>query len=174
MRVGPSSSKTASQNAARREQAARFIASAIRADRWDVRSLGTTLALPYLASGRISAYVVFWASAIHTGVGSLLVTEAGGTLSDIDGRSWTIRSDSVVGSANSALHQELLDLARSASGPRSESPPVCMGKQVPARDHSVVSDARTNRLARVRPCTRAQPIRARPFVFPAHRPGRGP
>lgn len=103
-------------SAARREHAARFTASAIRADRWDFRSLGTTLALSYLASGRISAYVVFWASAIHTGAGGLLVTEAGGTLSDIDGRSWTIRSDSVVGSANPALHQELLELARSASG----------------------------------------------------------
>jgi myo-inositol-1(or 4)-monophosphatase len=99
-------------SAARREHAAQFTASAIRADRWDFRALGTTLALPYLAAGRISAYVVFWASAIHTGAGSLLVTEAGGTLSDIDGRPWTIYSDSVVGSANSELHQELLDLAR--------------------------------------------------------------
>lgn len=43
----------------RRERAARFTAAAIRADRWDFRSLGTTLALPYLAAGRISAYVVF-------------------------------------------------------------------------------------------------------------------
>jgi myo-inositol-1(or 4)-monophosphatase len=77
--------------------------------------LGTTLAFAYVAAGRISAYVVFLASAIHTGAGSLLVTEAGGTLSDIDGRPWTIDSDSVVVSATPALHQELLDLARSAS-----------------------------------------------------------
>ncbi len=101
---------------ARREHAAQFTAAAIRADRWDFRSLGTTLALSYLAAGRISAYVVFWASAIHTGAGSLLVTEAGGILSDIDGRPWTIHSDSVVASANPGLHHELLDLARSASG----------------------------------------------------------
>lgn len=100
---------------ARRERAAQFTAGAIRADRWHVRSLGTTLALSYLAAGRISAYVLFWASAIHTGAGTLLVTEAGGTLSDIDGRPWTIHSDSVVVSATPHLHQELLDLARSAS-----------------------------------------------------------
>jgi len=99
----------------RRERAAQFTAGAIRADRWHVRSLGTTLALSYLAAGRISAYVLFWASAIHTGPGTLLVTEAGGTLSDIDGRPWTIHSDSVVVSATPHLHQELLDLARSAS-----------------------------------------------------------
>lgn len=104
-------------SAARREHAAQFTASAIRADRWDFRSLGTTLALSYLAAGRVSAYVVFWASAIHTAAGSLLVTEAGGTLSDIDGGPWTVHSDSIVGSANPDLHQELLDLVRSCSLP---------------------------------------------------------
>src|SRR5207249_2349991 len=40
---------------ARRERAAHLTAAAIRADRWHVRSLGTTLALSYLAAGRISA-----------------------------------------------------------------------------------------------------------------------
>jgi len=33
-------------------------------------------------------------------------------VSDIDGRPWTIRSDSLVASANAALHEELLDLGR--------------------------------------------------------------
>lgn len=98
---------------ARREHAAQFTAAAMRADRWDFRSLGTTVALQYLAAGRISAYVVFRVSAIHAGAGSLLVTEAGGTLSDIDGRAWTIRSDSVVASATPDLHQEMLDLTKS-------------------------------------------------------------
>jgi len=96
----------------RREQAAQFAAAAIRSDRWDCRSLGSTLASPYVASGRIAAYVVFSVSAIHTGAGSLLVTEAGGIVSDIDGLSWTIGSDSLVGSANRHLHDELLDLVR--------------------------------------------------------------
>lgn len=99
----------------RRERAAQFTAAALRADRWDFRSLGTTLASPYLAAGRIAAYVVFWVSAIHAGAGSLLVTEAGGTVSDIDGRPWTLRSDSLVGSASRRLHEALLDLARAAS-----------------------------------------------------------
>jgi fructose-1,6-bisphosphatase/inositol monophosphatase family enzyme len=53
----------------------------------------------------------------HAGAGSLLVTEAGGTLSDLDGRPWTIRSDALVGSANPDLHEELLDLARSLDLP---------------------------------------------------------
>src|SRR6266508_2813448 len=115
---------------ARREHAAQFTAGAIRADRWDVRSLGTTLALPYLAAGQISAYVVFWVSAIHAGAGSLLVTEAGGTLSDIDGHPWTIHSDSVVASATPDLHRELLDLIRASLIPlRTSAPPspLCGG-----------------------------------------------
>jgi myo-inositol-1(or 4)-monophosphatase len=97
---------------ARREHAARFTAATIRADRWDFRSLGTTLALLYLAAGRVSAYVVFWVSAIHAGAGSLLVTEAGGTLSDVDGQPWTIHSDSLVAGATADLHRELLDLTQ--------------------------------------------------------------
>jgi len=102
---------------ARREHAARFVAAAIRADRWDIRSLGTTLAMPYLTAGRISAYVVFRASAIHTAAGSLLVTEAGGTVSDIDGRPWCVHSDSLIGSATPRLLEELLGLARAAREP---------------------------------------------------------
>lgn len=96
----------------RRERAARFTAAAIRADRWDVRSLGTTLSSPYVAAGRVAAYVVFLVSALHAGAGTLLITEAGGVVSDIDGRPWTIESDSLVGSANRPLHDELIDLTR--------------------------------------------------------------
>ena len=99
----------------RRERAARFTAAAICADRWDFRSLGTTLASPYVAAGRIAAYVVFWVSALHAGAGSLLITEAGGAVSDIDGRPWTIDSDSLVGSANERVHEELLRLCASTS-----------------------------------------------------------
>ena len=101
----------------RREHAARFVAGAIRADRWDLRALGTTLSLPYVAAGRVAAYVLFSTSAVHAGAGSLLVTEAGGVLSDLDGRPWTIQSDSIVASADPRLHRELLDLARAAVTP---------------------------------------------------------
>jgi myo-inositol-1(or 4)-monophosphatase len=96
---------------ARRAQAASFCAASVRADRWDFRSLGTTLSLPYLAAGRIAAYVLFSISAVHGAAGSLLVTEAGGVLSDIDGHPWTIASTTMLASANHALHNDLLELA---------------------------------------------------------------
>ena len=96
---------------ARREQAARFTAAAIRADRWDLRAFSTTLALAYVAGGRIAAYVLFWTSAVHAAAGSLLAAEAGALVSDIEGRPWSLVSDSIVASANPELHQDLLDLA---------------------------------------------------------------
>ena len=100
-----------------RQHAARFVAGAILADRWDLRALGTTLSLSYVAAGRVAAYVLFSISAVHAGAGSLLVTEAGGVLSDIDGRPWTIQSDSIVASADPSLHRELLELGRAAAAP---------------------------------------------------------
>ena len=54
--------------------------------------------------------MVFWVTAIHSAAGSLLITEAGGTVSDLDGRPWTIGSDSFVGAASPRLHADVLEL----------------------------------------------------------------
>jgi myo-inositol-1(or 4)-monophosphatase len=104
----------------RRAQAAAFSAAIIKANRWDFRSLGTTLSLPYLAAGRIAAYVLFSISAVHSAAGSLLVTEAGGVLSDIGGQPWTIDSSTMLASADQALHNDLLELATNARSRRQE------------------------------------------------------
>lgn len=100
---------------AMREHAARFTAEAIRADRWHFRSLGTSLGLPYVAAGQISAYVLFWSSALHIGAGVLLASEAGASVTELDGRPWTIRSATLLASANENLHADLLELARSTA-----------------------------------------------------------
>lgn len=101
----------------RREEAASFAARAIRADRWDFRSLGTTLSLPYVAAGRISAYVLFEASALHTAAGTLLVTEAGGTVTQVDGAPWTLASSSLVAGADERLHGDLIEMISSRTAP---------------------------------------------------------
>jgi myo-inositol-1(or 4)-monophosphatase len=95
----------------RRDRAANAVAGAIRAFRWDIRALSTTLALAYVATGQVSAYVLFWTSALHAGAGSLLAKEAGAVVSDVDGNPWTLESDSIVASATADLHQDLLALA---------------------------------------------------------------
>ncbi len=58
---------------------------------------------------------MFVVTSTHTAAGRLLVAEAGGTVSEVDARPWTLRSDSIVASATGALHGELLQLARSTS-----------------------------------------------------------
>ena len=59
------------------------------------------------------------ASALHAGAGTLLATEAGATLSDVDGTPWTIQSDSILVAAGPDLHRDLLAFVRSASNPAS-------------------------------------------------------
>ena len=99
-----------------RDHAARFAHHAIRSDQWDIRNLSSTLSSAYVAAGRMAAYVLFSGSALHTGAGTLLVAEAGGTVSDIDGDPWVVRSDSLLASANPELHAELLDMAQATAG----------------------------------------------------------
>ncbi|MBO0835845.1 MAG: inositol monophosphatase [Actinobacteria bacterium] len=96
----------------RRERAARGTAAAIRADKWDLRALSTTLSLPYVAASRVAGYLAFRAPALHTAAGSLLAAEAGATVSDIDAHPWTTSSDSIIAAANPSLHRELLAIAQ--------------------------------------------------------------
>ena len=96
---------------AARSSAARSAAAAIAADRWDFRSLGTSLSLAYLAAGRLAGCVMFAAPALHVAAGVLLASEAGATVTDVAGLPWTPNSDSLVAAAGSELHQELLDIA---------------------------------------------------------------
>lgn len=99
----------------RRERAAAVTGRVLRADRWDLRSLGTTLSLPYFARGRVAAYLAFDLTAIHGAAGVLLATEAGATVSDIDGAPWSLASDSLLASATPHLHQEILTLVAGVS-----------------------------------------------------------
>jgi myo-inositol-1(or 4)-monophosphatase len=94
-----------------RSSSGRSAAAAIGADRWDFRSLGTSLSLAYLAAGRLAGCVMFAAPALHVAAGVLLASEAGATVTDVAGLPWTPNSDSLVAAAGSELHQELLDIA---------------------------------------------------------------
>jgi myo-inositol-1(or 4)-monophosphatase len=95
-----------------RERAALLVAAVIRADRWDFRSLGTTLAFAYLAAGRISAYVLPSGTAdVHRAAGTLLVREAGGVLCELDGSPWKLGSSSLIAAATPEVRDKLVALA---------------------------------------------------------------
>jgi myo-inositol-1(or 4)-monophosphatase len=97
-----------------RAHAARFVGGVTREDRWDLRNLGSSLSLPYVAGGRVAAYVLFAAPTLHIGAGAMLVVEAGGTISEIGGGPWSVASDSLIAAADPALQRDLVELARAA------------------------------------------------------------
>jgi myo-inositol-1(or 4)-monophosphatase len=94
----------------RRERAAEFFAAVVRANRWDLHALSSTISAAYVAAGRVSAYACFYVTPVHTTAGVLLAREAGATVTDIDGAPWTLASDSLLISADPPLHADLLAL----------------------------------------------------------------
>jgi myo-inositol-1(or 4)-monophosphatase len=107
---------------ARREHAARYLEAAVCEDRWDLRALGTSLSLAHVAAGRLAGYVLFWSTPIHCAAGVLLASEAGATVSQVDGWPWTLESDWLVVSAAPEVHRELLRLARSVADGATQVP----------------------------------------------------
>jgi myo-inositol-1(or 4)-monophosphatase len=103
--------EAARSKGARRARAAGFISALIEADRWDFRSLGSTQSLGYVAAGKLAAWAIFATdSAVHCAAGTLLVTEAGGVVTDLAGRPWTTGADCCLAAADAGLHAELLAL----------------------------------------------------------------
>jgi myo-inositol-1(or 4)-monophosphatase len=94
----------------RRDRAAAFFAAVVRANRWDLHALSSTISAAYLAAGRVSAYACFYVTAVHITAGVLLAVEAGATVTDVDGQPWTLGSDSLLAAADADLHAELLAL----------------------------------------------------------------
>ena len=94
----------------RREAAADFFAAVVRANRWDLHALSSTISAAYAAAGRVSAYACFYVTAIHTTAGVLLARESGATVTDVEGAPWTLASDSLLIAATAELHADLLAL----------------------------------------------------------------
>jgi myo-inositol-1(or 4)-monophosphatase len=94
----------------RREAAAEFFAAVVRANRWDLHALSSTISAAYVAAGRVSAYACFFVTSVHTAAGVCLATEAGAVVSEVDGAPWTLESDSLLLAADAALHADLLAL----------------------------------------------------------------
>jgi len=71
------------------------------------RGGSAALDLAYVAAGRLDGYWEFWLNPWDWAAGVLLVTEAGGTVTDVAGQPWRLDSSSMV-ATNGHLHQELL------------------------------------------------------------------
>lgn len=101
----------------RRDGAARYLAEMVRADRWDIRSFGSTLSLAFLATGRVAACVFLAAPTLHVAAGVVLARQAGATVTDLAGRPWTLGSGSLIAASGADIAAQLSAVAQ-ATGAR--------------------------------------------------------
>jgi myo-inositol-1(or 4)-monophosphatase len=90
-----------------------FAIDALERRRWDVRALSSTLALEYVATGRLGGAVYAPLGApLHFAAGVLLAREAGATATDHRGAEWTLDSPILIVAASPELQKELQLLAK--------------------------------------------------------------
>lgn len=78
-----------------------------------VRSLGAAaLEICYVACGRVSAFIQYQLSPWDYGAAALMVTEAGGRITQMDGSPLNIRRKSSILATNGLLHDEILRLLK--------------------------------------------------------------
>ena len=95
---------------ARYERNMRYFDAASRMTQGVRRDGSAALNLAYVASGRFD---VFWEFDLHqwdTAAGALLVREAGGRVTTIEGKDWSLESESVLASNGGSVHREAVDL----------------------------------------------------------------
>lgn len=69
------------------------------------------LEMAYLAAGRVESLYIPGVKSWDVAAGALLVTEAGGRVSDFSGQDWTIRSGNIIAS-NGKIHSEIVRIAK--------------------------------------------------------------
>ena len=74
----------------------------------DCRQLGSaSMELAYVASGRVESIMIPGAHSWDVAAGALLVREAGGKVTDFEGKKWTLKSKDILAS-NGTTHKEIL------------------------------------------------------------------
>lgn len=74
-----------------------------------IASYATSLAFTYTALGKIDAYIVPRTRIWDVSAPNFLVLQAGGVISQLDGKPWSVQSENVLGARDSRLHKKLLD-----------------------------------------------------------------
>lgn len=78
----------------------------------DCRQLGSaSLELSYVACGRVESIMIPGVNSYDVAAGMLLVREAGGKVTDFEGKKWTLKSDNILAS-NGKIHRELVKITR--------------------------------------------------------------
>ncbi|HWF57271.1 MAG TPA: inositol monophosphatase [Candidatus Dormibacteraeota bacterium] len=99
------------------------MAAAVADGQWELRTLGSTIDLAYVAAGRVAgAWHPNTSAPLHFAAGALVASEAGALVTDEDGRPWTPRSHSLVAAATPKVHTAMLALV--AARPLEQSEPT--------------------------------------------------
>lgn len=92
------------------------IAGVLHNGTWELRTLGSTVHLAYLAAGRVAGV---WhpntSASLHFAAGALVASEAGAQVTDEEGRPWTLQSTSLVAAATRDVHAAMLAFVAAVS-----------------------------------------------------------
>lgn len=92
------------------ERHEKLIANLLRNKKYYLSAFNTSLPFPYVALGRIDAYASGYNKIWDVAAANFLIMQAGGIVTEIDGNSWTLTSDSVLAALDKKLHSELLSV----------------------------------------------------------------
>lgn len=76
-------------------------------------SFNTSLGFAYTALGRINAYASGYNKVWDVAAANFMVLQAGGVITEIDGKPWSLSSQSVLAATDPGLHKELLEIINS-------------------------------------------------------------
>jgi len=80
-----------------------------------IRMLGSAaLMLAWVANGRLTAYWEYDLSSWDVAAGSILIEEAGGRMTDLEGERWNLRTRKICGSVGGTVHGEILGVLAEA------------------------------------------------------------
>jgi myo-inositol-1(or 4)-monophosphatase len=83
---------------------------------YDIRQLGAaSLELAYVACGRTDSIFIPGAKPWDVAAGTLLVSEAGGRVTDADDKDWSLKSKDMI-ATNGLVHKSVLEIVKKVSG----------------------------------------------------------
>jgi myo-inositol-1(or 4)-monophosphatase len=92
------------------ERMLRLFAGLTRGRQFRTRVLNTSLALGYVARGRLAAFVMDTTKPWDQGAGGFICREAGCVVTDLEGNAWTPASYGIIAAADASIYEELWTL----------------------------------------------------------------
>jgi myo-inositol-1(or 4)-monophosphatase len=92
------------------ERQEKLVANLLNNKKYYLASFNTSLGFAYSALGRINAYASGYNRVWDVAAANFLIIQAGGIVTQMDGKPWTLTSDNVLASIDINLHKELLKI----------------------------------------------------------------